>query len=166
MLRLEFRSKIWFVLSLNGELHWYLYINYLANKGNRNTKLYYFPNLQIYWCTILFPTLPLQLGRGIFMPNLRSDVPKASKLTAFVTIFASWSFNLTNGRLVIFASKFSFMKCLSISTCFVLSCWTRFPEMLMAALLSQWSFHTVFCAKPSWQARSWVFGSIGFMLSL
>ena len=44
-------------------------------------------------------------------------------------------------------SRFSFMKCLSISTCFVRSCWTRLPEMLMDAWLSQNNLQAFFGGK-------------------
>ena len=78
------------------------------------------------------------------MPNLHRVVLKASDATAFVRISASWSFYLTNWRLMIFFSSFSFMKCLSISTCLVRSYWIGFSEMLMVALLSQYRLHASF----------------------
>ena len=71
------------------------------------------------------------------MSNLHKVFSKDSDVTTFVRISTNWSFDLTNERLTIFFSSFSFIKSLSISTCFVRSCWTGFPDMLIATLLSQ-----------------------------
>ena len=72
------------------------------------------------------------------MSKLHKVLLKTSEETTFVRISASWSFDLTKGRRMILFSSFSLIKCRSISTCFVRSCWAGFSEMLIAALLSQY----------------------------
>jgi hypothetical protein len=57
--------------------------------------------------------------------------------TTLVRISANCSSDCTCGILIIFGSIFSFMKCQSISTCFVRSCWTGLCDISIAALLSQ-----------------------------
>lgn len=46
----------------------------------------------------------------------------------------------TNNKHIALASSLSFMKCLSILTCFVFWCYTGFCAILMVALLSQYNF--------------------------
>ena len=71
----------------------------------------------------------------------------APEVTAFVRKSASWSLDLTNGRLMIPFLSFSFMKCLSITTRFIWSCWIQFSEILIAVMLSQYNFASFFMWK-------------------
>ena len=72
------------------------------------------------------------------MTSLLNDSWKTRLETAFVRIFANWSSDFTNGNFTILASSFSLIKCLSISTCLVRSCWTGFYAICIAARLSQY----------------------------
>ena len=83
------------------------------------------------------------------MPNLHKVLLKICDETAFVRMSASWSVDLTKGRRTILLSSFSLIKCRSISTCFVRSCWTGFSEMLIAALLSQYRGLACVWRKPN-----------------
>jgi len=92
---------------------------------------------------------PPQVGAYIsLMPNLSSELWKILEDTAFVSISAYWSSNLTKGNRIIFSSRFCLIKCRSTSTCFVRSCWTGLWEMSMAALLSQNKFISELGAIP------------------
>ena len=83
------------------------------------------------------------------MPNLHKVLLKTSNETAFVRMSADWSLVLVKGRRMTLLFSFSLIKCRSISTCFVRSCWTRFSEMLIAALLSQYRRLACVWWKPS-----------------
>lgn len=68
--------------------------------------------------------------------NLHKTFSKVSNATTFVRMPPSWSFDFTKGRLIILCTNFSFLKCRSISTCFVRSYWTGYSEILIMEKLS------------------------------
>ena len=80
--------------------------------------------------------------------NLHKVSSNEKAPTAFVRISANWSFDRTYGRLVIFASKLSLIKCLSTS-CLVRSCCTGFSKILIAKSLSQKISQFLSGRKPS-----------------
>jgi len=69
-------------------------------------------------------------------------------VTALVRMSANWSSDLTNGSSILLSSIFTLMKCLSISTCLVLSCCTGFSEILILALLSHFNRLGSYGGKP------------------
>jgi len=74
------------------------------------------------------------------MTNLLTRNSKLDLNNPFVRMSATCCEEGTKGMQIRPVSTFSFMKCLSISTCLVRSCWTGFWEILIAALLSQYNF--------------------------
>jgi len=68
---------------------------------------------------------PTQVGAWIsHIPNLNRDSLNILLDTPLVRTSANYNSDLTKGKEIILASSFSLMKCLSISICFVLSCYT------------------------------------------
>ena len=82
------------------------------------------------------------------IPSLSRELWKVFLHTALVSISANWSSEFTNGSLIVFFSKWSFIKWRSISTCFVLSCCTGLFAILTAAWLSQYKFIGSFTLSP------------------
>jgi len=69
---------------------------------------------------------PTQVGTWILhIPNLNRDSLNTLLDTPLVRTSANYNYDPTKGKEIIPASSFSLMKCLSISTCFVLSCCTE-----------------------------------------
>ncbi|PON63608.1 hypothetical protein TorRG33x02_275870 [Trema orientale] len=73
-------------------------------------------------------------------PSLLTKDSKTYLDSPFVKISVTCSFDGMYDMQITLLSNFSLMKCLSISTCFVLSCWTGLFAMLIAALLLLYSF--------------------------
>ena len=80
------------------------------------------------------------------MPNLLRQQLKLWLDTALVNISASCSWDWTWRTSIIFSSNFYLMKCLSTSTCLILSCWMGLWAISHAALLSQYNFIAFVCS--------------------
>ena len=74
------------------------------------------------------------------MPKLLINNSKLVLKSPLVKISTICYVEGTKGMQIAPQSIFSFMKCLSISTCFMRSCCTRFCAILITTLLSQYNF--------------------------
>ena len=93
------------------------------------------------WDQWLISNTPPQVGSIIsFIPSLLIIELNLRLRTPLVKTSASCNLEEINGVQIIPLTIFSFMKCLSILICFVLSYYTGLWAMLMVALLSWYNF--------------------------